>query len=112
MIISKLDEHKLVAVLNDHELLTLLRRFRAHDAQHQQKKDFYIYPELCDMLSNLYSTHVTGTPAVRNVSSGAVAEFLKTTRMKSLQWRRSYLHPYKNVDIIILICELLNVLEC
>ena len=74
--------------LNDHELLTLLRRFRAFDAQQQLKKDFYVYSELCDVLSTYYATDVLGSAPNPAGKSGQVAEFLKTARIKSLQFRR------------------------
>ena len=74
--------------LNDHELLTLLRRFRANDAQQQLKRDFYVYSELCDVLSTLYATQFFGSAPNQAGKSGQVAGFLKSARMKSLQLRR------------------------
>lgn len=82
------DGDTFVQGLNDHELLTLLRRFRAYDAQQQLKRDFYVYSELCDVLSTLYATHVRGSAPNLAGKSGQVAEFFKTARMKSLQFRR------------------------
>jgi hypothetical protein len=89
IIIAKMDSAHLISELNDHELLTLLRRFRAHDVQQQQKWDLYIYPELCDMLSFLYATQLVSGRVHAVGPSAQIAEFMKGLRLKNLEWRRS-----------------------
>lgn len=93
-IISKLDSMQLVAGLNDHELLTLLRRFRASEPQQQpqgkekERKEFYVYTELCDHLSQLYASQGRGGLA-QGARAGQVPAFLRNVRTKySLQLRR------------------------
>jgi len=84
--IQQMDGLGLIEDLNDQELLTLMRRFK--------DKDFYLYPELCDLfsyvywqVSNINQKSITRRKLEHNPNN--LKEFLETARSKQTQWRRS-----------------------
>ena len=72
-------------LLNDHELLTVLRRF------HEESTPYYHYDELCDMFSNFYfcrENNASSPPFGKTVSS--MGELAETMRSSKVQWRRVF----------------------
>lgn len=72
-------------LLNDHELLTVLRRF------HAETTAYYHYDELCDMFSNFYfcrENNASAPPFGKTVYN--LRELAETLRSSKVQWRRVF----------------------
>jgi hypothetical protein len=72
-------------LLNDHELVTILRRF------HQEGTELYQYDELCDMFSNLYFCRENGKGAPAfGITVNNINELTEAMRSSNVQWRRVF----------------------
>jgi hypothetical protein len=78
------DSHRARRRLNDHQLLTMLRRFKS------DKTELYHYDELCDLFSHVYFVRdLRGRESSHGVLS-SVAELEKALRPSKKQWRRIF----------------------
>jgi len=95
--IESLDDLQLTKGLNDQQTLTLMRRFKDDDK--------FIYDELCDLLSHLYSKqHAIKSGSITNDSAtygsrqvrkrstpnvgSSLKQFFDTSRQRTIAWRR------------------------
>lgn len=90
--VSILDSLGVSRELCDQEMLTLLRRF-------EDQGDKYMYLEMCDLFSHVHFVQKTGTrrPSESQYDD-VIASFLRVSRLKSTQWRRTMRkssHSYK-----------------
>lgn len=93
-------------LLNDHELLTVLRRF------HEEGTIYYHYDELCDMFSNFYygrENNASAPPFGKTVHS--VAQLAETMRSSKVQWRRVFRKDPSNVKGTLIAEHFITVLK-
>lgn len=85
--VAVLDSLALTQELNDQEVLTLMRRFKADD--------LYMYEEMCDLISHVYAKNRSESPVGASRKKPlAVVEvndfdaFKRAARLRTIQWRR------------------------
>lgn len=77
--------------LNDQEVLTLMRRFKADNN--------YMYEEMCDLISHVYAKNRAESGNNASKKKQFVAEtasnmeaFKQAARIRTIQWRRCVMH--------------------
>ena len=83
--IASIESERLAKLLNDQEILTIMRRFQ------DEESNKYHYDEMCDIFSHFYCVREkNGTTPIFGESVHSLQELKSSMRSSKVQWRRVF----------------------